>query len=73
VKFAHCLDVIPASGRMMTKNVSKPEQKKVIDTAFALPWSQERQRYILILICGDASLSHKEIYCCCIRLVGGQG
>ncbi len=54
MKFAHCLDVIPASGRMMTKNVSKPEQKKVIDTAFALPWSQERQRYILILICGDA-------------------
>jgi hypothetical protein len=40
------LDVMPASGRMMTKIVSKPEQKKVIDTAFPLPWSQERPIYI---------------------------
>lgn len=40
------LDVMPASGRMMTKIVSKPEQKKVIDAAFPLPWSQERPIYI---------------------------
>ncbi len=35
-------DVMPASGRMMTKIVSKPEQAKVIDASFPLPWSQER-------------------------------
>ncbi|WP_413174438.1 DUF3318 domain-containing protein [Anabaena azotica] len=40
------LDVMPASGRMMTKIVSKPEQKKVIDAAFPLPWGQERPIYI---------------------------
>ena len=36
------LDVMPASGRMMSKIVSKPEQPKVIDSPFPLPWSQER-------------------------------
>ncbi len=35
-------DVMPASGRMMTKIVSKPEQAKVIDVSFPIPWSQER-------------------------------
>ncbi len=36
------LDIMPASGRMMTKIVSKPEQPKVIDSNFPLPWKQER-------------------------------
>lgn len=36
------LDVMPASGRMMTKIVSKPEQKQVIDSPFPLPWQQRR-------------------------------
>ncbi|MEA5577321.1 DUF3318 domain-containing protein [Anabaena sp. UHCC 0451] len=40
------LDVMPASGRMMTKIVSKPEQNKVIDAVFPLPWSQGRPIYI---------------------------
>ncbi|OUL29406.1 hypothetical protein BV372_23460 [Nostoc sp. T09] len=40
------LDVMPASGRMMTKIVSKPEQAKVIDSFFPLPWNQERPIYI---------------------------
>ncbi|TAF04443.1 MAG: DUF3318 domain-containing protein [Nostocales cyanobacterium] len=40
------LDVMPASGRMMTKIISKPEQNKVIDAAFPLPWNQERPIYI---------------------------
>jgi len=35
-------DVMPASGRMMTKIASKPEQAKVIEATFPLPWSQER-------------------------------
>lgn len=40
------LDVMPASGRMMTKIVSKPEQNKIIEADFPLPWSQERPIYI---------------------------
>lgn len=36
------LDVMPASGRMLTKIVSKPEQSQVIDANFPFPWSQER-------------------------------
>lgn len=46
VEIRRLLDTMPASGRMMTKIVSKPEQPKVIDTAFPLPWSQERPIYI---------------------------
>jgi hypothetical protein len=40
------LDLMPASGRMMTKITSKPEQAKVIDASFPLPWNQERPIYI---------------------------
>lgn len=40
------LDIMPASGRMMTKIVSKPEQAKMIDIPFPLPWNQERPIFI---------------------------
>lgn len=40
------LDVMPASGRMITKIVSKPEQRQVIDSPFPLPWNQERPIFI---------------------------
>ena len=40
------LDVMPASGRMMTKVISKPEQADVIDSPFPLPWSQARPIFI---------------------------
>jgi hypothetical protein len=33
---------MPASGRMMTKIVSKPQQTTVIETNLPLPWSGER-------------------------------
>lgn len=36
-------ELMPASGRMMTKIVSKREQTQVIDTSFPLPWQQERR------------------------------
>ncbi|KOP27620.1 hypothetical protein AMR41_03790 [Hapalosiphon sp. MRB220] len=39
-------DVMPASGRIMTKILSKPEQTKVIDVSFPLPWNRERPIYI---------------------------
>ncbi|OCQ93335.1 hypothetical protein BCD67_03585 [Oscillatoriales cyanobacterium USR001] len=40
------LDVMPASGRMMTKIVSKPQQSTVIDSPYPLPWKPERLIYI---------------------------
>ncbi|MDY6937154.1 MAG: DUF3318 domain-containing protein [Cyanobacteriota bacterium] len=35
-------DLMPASGRMMTKIVSGPAQSKVIDSPFPLPWKRDR-------------------------------
>ncbi len=46
VEIRRLLDVMPASGRMMTKIVIKPEQAKVIDATFPLPWNRERPIYI---------------------------
>lgn len=46
VEIRRLLDVMPASGRMMTKIISKPEQAKVIDCQFPLPWNQERPIWI---------------------------
>ncbi len=46
IEIRRLLDVMPASGRMMTKIVSKPEQKQVIDAPFPLPLSQARPIYI---------------------------
>jgi hypothetical protein len=40
------LDVMPASGRMMTKIISKPQQSTVIDSPYPLPWKPERLIYI---------------------------
>lgn len=37
------LDLMPASGRMMTKIVSKREQAQVIDSSFPSPWQQQRR------------------------------
>jgi hypothetical protein len=39
-EISHLLDLMPASGRMITKIVSKPQQAKVIDTPFPLPWER---------------------------------
>ncbi|WP_017720212.1 DUF3318 domain-containing protein [Kamptonema formosum] len=40
------LDVMPASGRMMAKIVSKPQQAVIIDSPFPLPWARERPIFI---------------------------
>ncbi|OKH23486.1 hypothetical protein NIES593_09655 [Hydrococcus rivularis NIES-593] len=37
------LDMMPASGRMLTKIVSKPQQSKVIDTPFPMPWNRDNR------------------------------
>ncbi|MBO1349672.1 MAG: DUF3318 domain-containing protein [Hormoscilla sp. GUM202] len=45
-EISHLLDLMPASGRMMSKIVSKPEQPLVIDCKFPLPWHRSRPIYI---------------------------
>lgn len=37
---------MPASGRMLTKIVSKPEQRTVIEAPFPMPWTMDRTIYI---------------------------
>ncbi|MEM6400430.1 MAG: DUF3318 domain-containing protein [Cyanobacteria bacterium P01_D01_bin.116] len=39
-------DLMPASARGSVKIISRPEQKKVIDASFPLPWHRERVIYI---------------------------
>jgi hypothetical protein len=46
IEIRRLLDVMPASGRMTTKIVNKPEQAKVIDASFPQPWNQARPIYI---------------------------
>lgn len=40
------LDVMPASGRMATKLISKPEQRFVVDSTFPMPWGRDRPIWI---------------------------
>ena len=40
------LEIMPASGRMLAKIISKPQQQKVIETPFPSPWKQARPIYI---------------------------
>lgn len=40
------IELMPASGRMLTKIVSRPQQNKVIESPFPMPWSQERPVFI---------------------------
>jgi hypothetical protein len=40
------MDVMPASGRMLTKLISKPEQTVVIDSPFPKPWMRSRPIWI---------------------------
>ncbi len=46
IEIRRLLDVMPASSRMTTKIVSKPEQTRVVEAAFPLPWNRERPIYI---------------------------
>ncbi|HEY9614487.1 DUF3318 domain-containing protein [Allocoleopsis sp.] len=40
------IELMPASGRMLTKIVSKPQQTTVIESPLPQPWSRERPIYI---------------------------
>jgi hypothetical protein len=46
VEIRRLLDIMPASARMTVKLTSKPEQTRIIDAAFPLPWNRERPIYI---------------------------
>jgi hypothetical protein len=39
-------DLMPASGRMLTTIISKPQQTAVIETPFPMPWLRDRPIYI---------------------------
>lgn len=47
LEIRHLKDLMPASGRMLTKIVSKPQQSQVINAPFPLPW-QNGDRCIYI-------------------------
>jgi hypothetical protein len=46
VEIRHLLDLMPASGRMMTQLVSQPQQTTVIESPFPLPWKPARRIFI---------------------------
>ncbi|XWK88192.1 MAG: DUF3318 domain-containing protein [Phormidium sp.] len=45
-ELSRLLDIMPASGRMMCKIISKPEQKTVIESPYPLPWTGTREIWI---------------------------
>ncbi|MBD2302686.1 DUF3318 domain-containing protein [Nostoc sp. FACHB-190] len=55
------LDVMPASGRMAIKIVSKPEQAQVIDATFPLPWQQYRPIYINFDLWGRLTKAQRDL------------
>ncbi|MBV6626375.1 MAG: DUF3318 domain-containing protein [Rivularia sp. (in: Bacteria)] len=46
VEIRYLSDLMPASARGSVKIISKPEQTKVVDVSFPLPWHRERPIYI---------------------------
>ena len=46
VEIRRLLELMPASARNTAKILSKPEQSKVIDASFPLPWHRERPIHI---------------------------
>ncbi|NET90575.1 MAG: DUF3318 domain-containing protein [Kamptonema sp. SIO1D9] len=58
----HLLDLMPASGRMNTKIVSKPQQAQVIDAPFVPPWHRRnRPIYINFDLWRDLSRSQRDL------------
>ncbi|UBF27899.1 DUF3318 domain-containing protein [Kovacikia minuta CCNUW1] len=55
------LDVMPASGRMTIKLMSKPEQPVVIDSPFPMPWMQERPVWINFDLWSRLSRSQRDL------------
>lgn len=55
-------ELMPASGRMLTKIVSKPKQSRVIDAAFPKPWQRgDRLIAINFNLWADLSLGERDL------------
>ncbi|NEO27853.1 MAG: DUF3318 domain-containing protein [Kamptonema sp. SIO4C4] len=55
-------DLMPASGRMLTKIQSKPQQTKVIETPFPVPWKRSsRLIYINFDLWRELRRSHRDL------------
>ncbi|MCC5635532.1 DUF3318 domain-containing protein [Nostoc sp. CHAB 5844] len=61
VEIRRLLDVMPASSRMTTKIISKPEQAKVIEATFPLLWNQDRPIYINFDFWGRLTKSQRDL------------
>jgi hypothetical protein len=55
------LDLMPASGRMMTKLMSRPEQSSVIVAHFPMPWHRNRPIYINFDLWGQLSRPQRDL------------
>lgn len=58
----HLIDLMPASGRMHTKIVPKPQQSRLIETPFPMPWQQgARPIYINFDLWTDLSRGERDL------------
>ncbi len=57
----HLLDLMPASGRMMTQLVSQPQQSTVIESPFPVPWKPARRILINFDLWQDLSRSQRDL------------
>ncbi len=55
------MDLLPASGRMLTKLVSKPEQRVVIDSPFPQPWMTNRPVWINFELLNELPVSERDL------------
>ncbi|MGB3517529.1 MAG: DUF3318 domain-containing protein [Elainellaceae cyanobacterium] len=55
------LDLMPASGRMVTKLVSRPEQSAVVDVTFPLPWHRTRPINVNFDLWGQLSRPQRDL------------
>ena len=61
-EISRLLDLMSASGRMETKIISKPQQSKVIDASFPLPWNKKiKPIYINFDLWQDISLPQRDL------------
>ncbi len=55
------MDMMPASGRMFSKIVSKPEQRAVIEAPLPMPWMVDRPIYINFDLWSRLSRSQRDL------------
>lgn len=58
----HLVEIMPASGRMLVKVISKPQQSQVIETPFPLPWQRDsRPIYINFDLWQELTRSQRDL------------